>query len=136
MAAEDAFQFRRINIEARTDDQFFGTSNNEDGAIFINTGQIASVEPALLIDHGLGRFRVVVITKHNPGALDPEFSDFSQGNVFTGCRVDEAGLYPWNCVSNGFVLSGLIMEGDRDGRRCFRKSVTVVERKAEGFFHP
>ena len=41
-----------------------------------------------------------------------------------------------NVVSNGLVLSGLIMEGYRDGRRCFRKSVTVVERKAEGFFHP
>ncbi len=120
VTVDDAFQFWRVDVEARTDDQFFGASDDENGTVFFDACQVTGVEPAIFVDNCRRGFGIIIVAQHDAGAVNPKLADLSFWNVIAVCRIDEAGLYAGNCVANGPILPRFVVWRYGYGRRGFR----------------
>src|SRR5690349_6303870 len=76
MSVQNCLNLGRVDVETTTDDQILGASDNEEIAI-LKSGEIAGVEPSLLIDRGRGFLGRNIIALHDVGPTHPQLPDFS-----------------------------------------------------------
>ena len=86
------FQHRRVVIErlvdlprrdvlATLDDDLLQAPGDEVVTVFVAIGQIAGVQPAVGLERGAGRLRVLVVALGDVGAADHQLARFSRGKV-------------------------------------------------------
>jgi hypothetical protein len=69
MLVQHRFDLGRIDVEARADDQLLGAADDVKNVV-VEAREIASVEPALRVDHGRSSFGGPVIAAHDIGTAD------------------------------------------------------------------
>src|SRR5689334_561776 len=81
--------FRRVDVEAGADDEFFGPADDEEIAIRPPLAQIAGPKPAIIAEDSTGCCLVAVVTEHLVRASDENFANGAIGYLSSVAR-DEA----------------------------------------------
>src|SRR5208282_2325211 len=68
---------RRINIMAATDDDVLLAADDSQIAALVHPTEVASHEPAIRIERGLGGRLIVEIAEHQAGAAGADLADFA-----------------------------------------------------------
>ena len=101
MRVDELLDLLRVNILTSADDHVLQTSRDTVIALRCAAGQIARVQPSVLIDRRSRRFRHLVVTLHNVVAAGHELADDLIRAVLPGLRIDDLAFHLGKCGSDG-----------------------------------
>src|SRR5260370_42301112 len=92
MLVQYCLDLGRIDIEAGADDQLLGAADDVKNVIF-EAGEIASIEPAIGVNHRRGPLGGPIIAAHDIGTADVQFADLARSDGATA-RPTQTRLDP------------------------------------------
>src|SRR5579859_2281695 len=134
MRVQNSLHFRGVNIEAKSDNQILGASDNEKISI-LEAGQITGIEPSIRTDGSRCFFGRAIIPFHDVWSAHPQFAYFSFGEGLT-ITSNQSGFHAGKHRAHRVVLPR------RDIKpylgyvwRALGYAVTVMQRQAKQSFH-
>src|SRR5215469_1647055 len=104
MGADQRLDLGRIDVESGADDHLLGATYDEKDVV-LETGEVAGVEPAILVDRLRGEVGCAVVTTHHVRATHVEFADVAIGDK-RAVLSNDPRLQAWQEFSNRIVVAG------------------------------
>ena len=113
---QNCLELSRRDLKALVLDQLLDPVDDVEPTVLVRRGDVTSVQPAIWIDGGGGRRRVVQIAKHHLGAADQYLTRLAGLDVLAAVGIDESCLRLWGERADGAQLDWLAdRRGMRDG---------------------
>lgn len=120
----DFFDFVRVHIEARDDDDVFFAVDDLQAAVFAQAGDVAAAEPAVFGEGVFCVFGALPVAAHNLRAADPQFTGFVD-LAFQILFVADGDVGGGHRQADAAVEVALVDRHDADQRRGFGKAVAL-----------
>src|SRR3954447_18160397 len=129
MLVEDLLDLARVDVVAAADDQLLLAVDDEEVAVLVDLGHVATVEPAVL-DRVLGGVGLVPVALHDVVALDDDLADLALVDL-VAVVVDDLHLDALDRRADRALLALALAVVERGDRRGLAQAVPLEDRAIE-----